>query len=175
MPAYLSNANQKLPIVLSTSFTKNTPAAAEALKWALEKGFSVDIDVQTNLKDSDSEWETLEDLFAKAMPHESEDPAPKPKGKVVLCTLSVNPYPKLPAHFTYSQRTCFLLRTIFTFRSSSYSLTRRIKHINHIVPRCHSTPTSLLNSFLPLGVPLHLLHPLPLLQQNKHKLSRQLM
>lgn len=89
-PAYLNNGSQKPQIILSSSFTKNTPAAAEALKWALDNGFSIDIDVQTNLKDSESEWEALEDLFAKAMPHESDETVPKPKGKVILCTLLID-------------------------------------------------------------------------------------
>ena len=88
-PAYLANPAQKPQIVLTSSFTKNTAAAAEALKWALDKGFSVDLDVQTNLKDHDSEWEALEELFAKAIPHEADEAAPKPKGKIILCTSSL--------------------------------------------------------------------------------------
>lgn len=106
-PAYLSNPEQKPLVVLSASFTKNTPAVAEALKWALDKGFSVDIDVQTNLKDSETEWDALEELFGKAMPHEAEDPSPKPKGKVVLTNLLPPPddlhlpIVKLLTHSTY--------------------------------------------------------------------------
>ncbi|THH33232.1 hypothetical protein EUX98_g1009 [Antrodiella citrinella] len=105
-PKYLSDATRNPLIVLSASFTKNTPAVAEALKWALDNGFSVDIDVQTNLKDSESEWEALEELFGKAMPHETED-APKPKGKVVLTNLLPPPddlhlpIVKLLTHSTY--------------------------------------------------------------------------
>ncbi|TCD60938.1 hypothetical protein EIP91_009272 [Steccherinum ochraceum] len=106
-PAYLANPGQKPQIVLSSTFTTNTPAAAEALKWALDKGFSIDIDVQSNLKDNDSEWEALEDLFAKAMPHESDSSVPRPKGKVILSNILPPPddlhlpIVKLLTHPTY--------------------------------------------------------------------------
>ncbi|KAH8079429.1 hypothetical protein BXZ70DRAFT_649793 [Cristinia sonorae] len=105
-PAYLSDSTQTPFVVLSTSFTKNTPAAAEALKWALDKGFSVEIDVQTNLKDNDSEWEALEDLLAKAMPHEAEGGS-KAKGNIVLSNILPPPddlhlpIVKLLTHPTY--------------------------------------------------------------------------
>lgn len=113
-PKYLSNAARNPLIVLSASFTKNTPAVADALEWALSNGFSVDIDVQTNLKDSESEWEALEELFSKAMPHEIEG-VPKPKGKVVLCMSFIS-----SLHSLFSirfQQTSSLLRTTSIFPS----------------------------------------------------------
>ncbi|KDR75795.1 hypothetical protein GALMADRAFT_248501 [Galerina marginata CBS 339.88] len=52
------------PTSLSTVFTKDSPAAIDGLRWALQRGLPVDIDIQATL--SDTLLEGFEDLIAKA-------------------------------------------------------------------------------------------------------------
>ncbi|KAH9894815.1 hypothetical protein C8Q73DRAFT_691688 [Cubamyces lactineus] len=81
-PSYLTNATSSKPsIVLSTTFKQSSPAAIEALAWALTQGYTVNIDVQCDLQ-HESSWEALEDLLTKAT--ESSESA---KGKIVLSNL----------------------------------------------------------------------------------------
>lgn len=63
---------------LSTIFTKNSSEGVEGLRWALQRGCTVDIDIQATL--SDSLLEGFEDLIAKAT---ADLPAVPP---IVLCT-----------------------------------------------------------------------------------------
>ncbi|KAF8967847.1 hypothetical protein BDZ97DRAFT_1801529 [Flammula alnicola] len=53
-----------VPTSLSTIFTKVSPEAIAGLRWALQRGHPVDIDIQATL--SDSLLEGFEDLMAKA-------------------------------------------------------------------------------------------------------------
>ncbi|EIW62593.1 uncharacterized protein TRAVEDRAFT_26273 [Trametes versicolor FP-101664 SS1] len=80
-PSYLTaDASAKPTIVLSTTFKESTPAAIEALAWALTQGFTVNIDIQSDLQ-QESGWESLEVLLTKAT--ESQDA----KGKIVLSNI----------------------------------------------------------------------------------------
>ncbi|KAI0824044.1 hypothetical protein BC628DRAFT_1381339 [Trametes gibbosa] len=80
-PSYLATAGSSSVIVLSTTFKASSPAAIEALAWALAQGLTVNIDVQSNLQD-DSGWDSLEELLTKATA--SPDSS---KGKIVLSNI----------------------------------------------------------------------------------------
>ncbi|KAI0656554.1 hypothetical protein C8Q70DRAFT_1056474 [Cubamyces menziesii] len=81
-PSYLTNASSSKPsIVLSTTFKQSSPAAIEALAWALTQGYTVNIDVQCDLA-HEANWDALEDLLTKAT--QSPESA---KGKIILSNL----------------------------------------------------------------------------------------
>lgn len=77
-PSYLASGSSSKPaIVLSTVFATPSQPATDALAWALKQGFTVTIDVQTDLQ-QESGWETFEDFLTQATA------APEAKGKIVL-------------------------------------------------------------------------------------------
>ena len=78
-PSYLASGSASKPaIVLSTVFSQQSQPAVDALAWALAQGFTVNIDVQSDLH-QESGWETFEDFLTKAtVASESA------KGKIVL-------------------------------------------------------------------------------------------
>ena len=81
-PAYLSAPSTAGPlIVLSTVYARYTPSGVEALRWALEKGFTIDIDIETNLRAGEGAWEDLEEFLTKAIPTAFT-------GKIILCAFS---------------------------------------------------------------------------------------
>lgn len=90
-PAYLAAPPSAGPaIVLSAVYTRYTPQSVEALQWALARGFTVDIDIETNLRAGEGAWEDLEEFLVKAIP------ASHP-GKIVLCTPPLLAYaPRAP-------------------------------------------------------------------------------
>ncbi|THV02353.1 hypothetical protein K435DRAFT_775568 [Dendrothele bispora CBS 962.96] len=57
-------SSSPVPISLSTAFTKSSPEAVKNLRWALQQGRPVDIDIRTDL--TDPVFESLEDLLAKS-------------------------------------------------------------------------------------------------------------
>ncbi|KAG6903022.1 hypothetical protein C0995_007455 [Termitomyces sp. Mi166 len=59
-PSYLS----KVPTSLSTVFNQSTPEGIASLRWALERGRPVDIDIQAAI--SDAVLESFEDIISKA-------------------------------------------------------------------------------------------------------------
>lgn len=78
-PSYLAAPATSAPaIVLATTYSQTTPAAIAALAWALEKEFTVNIDVQSGLHE-ESGWEAFEEFLTKATA------ASGIKGKIVLC------------------------------------------------------------------------------------------
>lgn len=80
LPSYFEAPSTSGPrIVLSTIYTRLSPKAVDTVRWALDKGFTIDIDIETNLRAGEGAWEDLEELLTKAIPA-------SPKGKVVLCT-----------------------------------------------------------------------------------------
>ncbi|KAE9411358.1 hypothetical protein BT96DRAFT_1011188 [Gymnopus androsaceus JB14] len=54
------------PVSLTTVFSRLSPNSVESLKWALQQGRPVDIDVHADLS-SDDVFESFEDLLSKAM------------------------------------------------------------------------------------------------------------
>lgn len=105
-PTYLptpTSSSSHPPVVLSATYTKSTPQAVSALKWALDNGYSVDLDVQADLRGKESEWEAFEDFFCKVLPPQDNTPA----GKVILSNLLPPPddfslpIVKLLSHPTY--------------------------------------------------------------------------
>ncbi|TBU24994.1 hypothetical protein BD311DRAFT_701169 [Dichomitus squalens] len=100
-PSYLASASSSKPtIVLTSAFTKPSPAAIEALAWALTQNFVVNIDVQSDLH-QDGGWEALEDLLTKATA------SSELKGKIILSNILpppddlTLPIVKLLTHHTY--------------------------------------------------------------------------
>ncbi|KAI0779901.1 hypothetical protein C8Q74DRAFT_1261831 [Fomes fomentarius] len=80
-PSYLASGSSSKPaIVLSTVFATPSQPAIDALAWALGQGFTVTIDVQTDLQ-QESGWETFEDFLTQATA------APEAKGKIVLTNI----------------------------------------------------------------------------------------
>jgi len=71
-------SNSKIPISFATTF-EGKPSAqhAETLKWVLQQGRPVDIDIQVEL--SNEVFELLEDLLVKATDFENVPP-------IILCT-----------------------------------------------------------------------------------------
>lgn len=65
-------------IHLATTFTAINAKLAKGISSALEKGFVVDIDVQSNLASGEAGWEALEDFIDRASPDAH-------KGSLVLC------------------------------------------------------------------------------------------
>ncbi|OBZ67193.1 hypothetical protein A0H81_12877 [Grifola frondosa] len=81
LPSYLSsNSPSKPSIVLSSAFTKSSPEAIAALSWAFAEGYTIDIDVQCNIRDEGG-WEAFEDFLTKATG------VPDPKGKIVISNI----------------------------------------------------------------------------------------
>lgn len=70
-------SSSKVPIALSTIYTRKTPETVETLKWALEQGHVVDVDVQFD--NDESAYESLEDTLGKASENGKENSA------IVLC------------------------------------------------------------------------------------------
>ncbi|KAG6886159.1 hypothetical protein C0993_000677 [Termitomyces sp. T159_Od127] len=60
-PPYLS----KVPTSLSTVFNESTPEGVASLRWALERGRPVDVDIQAPI--SDTVLESFEDIISKAI------------------------------------------------------------------------------------------------------------
>jgi hypothetical protein len=72
----------RIPISLRTVYTENTPQCIETLRWALQQGCPVDIDIQANMGNGDAAWEALEDFMTKSTA-DIENPSP-----ITLSTLS---------------------------------------------------------------------------------------
>lgn len=61
-PSTLPSAS--VPVSFYTSYTSSTPEGISALKWALQQGRPVDIDVKISL--TDTKFEEFEDFLTKA-------------------------------------------------------------------------------------------------------------
>lgn len=83
-PTFGSN----IPISLSFPFVKTSPKLVEGVKWALEKGYVVDIDIQSSVKDSREGREGLEELLSEVLGSGGEGNAAASGGAIVLCTLT---------------------------------------------------------------------------------------
>ena len=78
-PSYLASGSTSKPtIVLSTTFSNSSQPAIDALAWALTQGFTVNIDIQSDLQ-QESGWESFEDFLTRATA------SPDAKGKIILC------------------------------------------------------------------------------------------
>ena len=63
------------------TYTKQTPEFLDGLKWALEQGHVVDVDVQFN--NDESSYESLEDTLLKAVQNAKDSSA------IIMCKLYV--------------------------------------------------------------------------------------
>jgi hypothetical protein len=61
-PSYI--ASSPIPISYSTVFNKSTPEGVESLRWALQQGRPIDIDIQAPI--SDAVLESFEDIIQRA-------------------------------------------------------------------------------------------------------------
>lgn len=82
VPSYLSGSG-KFPISLITVYTKLSSQNAPALSWALENSRAVDVDVRSDLTESDSVFEGFEELLTTAtnVPEGSD----KKLAPIILC------------------------------------------------------------------------------------------
>jgi len=62
-PSYLAS---KFPISLCTVYKESNAESIATLRWALEQGRAVDIDIQADLNNTEKIWEDFEDLLTKA-------------------------------------------------------------------------------------------------------------
>lgn len=62
-----------------TTFTKSSQEAAKHLHWPLDQGYTVDVDVQCDLR-SGNNWEVFEDFLSQAK---------SVNGKIVVCKCSL--------------------------------------------------------------------------------------
>ncbi|KAL0956494.1 hypothetical protein HGRIS_002638 [Hohenbuehelia grisea] len=69
-PAFWSSSS--IPVSLTTVYTRPSPVAGETLKWALQQGRPVDIDVQVSL--TNDTFEAFEDLLTRATDIDSVPP-----------------------------------------------------------------------------------------------------
>lgn len=83
-PSYLDPQASSPRIVLSAVYTRYSREAVAAVRWATEKGFTLDLQIETNLRAGEGAWEDLEQLLTEAFPE-------TPKGNIVLCALLSRP------------------------------------------------------------------------------------
>ncbi|RPD54067.1 hypothetical protein L227DRAFT_580845 [Lentinus tigrinus ALCF2SS1-6] len=80
-PSYLASGSTSKPtIVLSATFSTSSQPAIDALAWALTEGFTVNIDIQSDLQ-QESGWEEFEEFLTKATA------SPDAKGKIILSNI----------------------------------------------------------------------------------------
>ena len=79
IPPYLASPSSTGPkIVLAAVYTKFSAQAVEALQWAIERGFTVDLAIETNLRAGEGAWEDIDDLLSKTLVSTT-------KGNIILC------------------------------------------------------------------------------------------
>ena len=84
-PAEIPSYGANVAVSLSTPFVKYTPKLVEGLKWALEKGYIVDIDVQAVAKDNGEGWGSLAELLSEVLGSGAAGTKPAPEGALILC------------------------------------------------------------------------------------------
>ena len=70
------------PVHFVAVLTQSSLAHAKGVNWALQQGHVVELDVQLNLVDGESDWEALEDFVSEAL-----GPVEERKGSLILCVL----------------------------------------------------------------------------------------
>lgn len=65
LPAYLARST-KIPVSLSTTFTKPGPETVAALTWALQNSRAVDIDLRCDLTEDEALCDSFEDILTNA-------------------------------------------------------------------------------------------------------------
>lgn len=85
IPAEIPTFGANVRVSLSVSFVKSSPKLVEGLKWALGKGYVVDVDVQTPAKDSRDTWEGLGELLSEVLGSGGEGNQSASGGAIVLC------------------------------------------------------------------------------------------
>lgn len=102
VPSYLSGST-KVRTSLATTFTKSTPDSAPALIWGLQHSRVVDIDVRSDLTESDALFESFEELLTVA----TKVPEGQKANPIILCKFAAlrayhNPYTDLISNSQHS-------------------------------------------------------------------------
>ncbi|TDL26303.1 hypothetical protein BD410DRAFT_576545 [Rickenella mellea] len=101
-PPSFIGSNSKIPVHLLTTYSKPSVQHAEGIRWALQNGHVVDIEVEGTIPDGDAGWEGLEELVDKSI-----GPFEERKGSIVISNILPPPHTlelpivKLLTHPTY--------------------------------------------------------------------------
>ncbi|KAH9929301.1 hypothetical protein B0H21DRAFT_837253 [Amylocystis lapponica] len=89
LPSYLKGTTSSKPLIVgSATFTKSSASAKATLASALEEGLTVNIDVQSHVRESEGGWESLEELLTSVNVAEpAESKGNKLPGKIVLSNI----------------------------------------------------------------------------------------
>jgi hypothetical protein len=87
-PAEIPTFGANIAVSLSVPFVKNSPKLVEGLKWALGKGYVVDLDVQTAAQESGESWGGLEELLSEVLGSGEDGNKPALGGAIILCMCS---------------------------------------------------------------------------------------
>ncbi|TFY53784.1 hypothetical protein EVJ58_g9251 [Rhodofomes roseus] len=88
-PAYLATKSTAGPVLVPTVvFTKSDPLVKKALHWALLEGYTINIDVQCDIRATEGGWDTLEDLLSSL-----EDPTSPKKHHANIIVSNILPPP----------------------------------------------------------------------------------
>lgn len=82
-PSYLGSKSTSGPVLIpSVVFKKSDPKVKKALHWALLEGYTINIDVQCDIRATEGGWDELEDLLASL-----EDPTTPKKhyANIIVC------------------------------------------------------------------------------------------
>lgn len=81
VPAHVPSFGD-VPTTLSVSFAKSSPELVEGVRWALQNGYNLDLEMQS------SEWEAVEELFTSVFGPVGEGEEtfkPSPGASIILC------------------------------------------------------------------------------------------
>jgi len=88
-PSYLASKSASGPVLVPTVvFTKSDPKVKKALHWALLEGYTINIDVQCDIRATEGGWDTLEDLLSSL-----EDPTSPKKHNANIIVSNILPPP----------------------------------------------------------------------------------
>lgn len=106
-------ASSKVPTSLTTVYNASSPETIAGLKWALERGRPVDVDLQVVL--TDATLEGFEDVVGKA----TEGVASPPPIILCMSLISILRKPRYSSYLPRFQPTCFRHLMILIFLSLS--------------------------------------------------------
>jgi len=88
LPSYFKGASSSHPpIVAAVTFTKSSTAAKAILGLALAEGLTVTIDVQSQLREGEGGWDSLEEFLSSINVIEPQAQGKQVKGKIVLSNI----------------------------------------------------------------------------------------
>ena len=90
-PAEVPKFASNIKVSLSVPFVKNSIQLVNGVKWALEEGYVVDIDVRATVNENGEGWEGLEELLSAVTGSEENGSKPVLRGSIVLCPCLLDP------------------------------------------------------------------------------------